>query len=158
MSDLPGVGKNLRNHFRLTLPYTVSNPNYNLLLRINELDMENETVKYHQNPHTGFLTKVNFGQALLVSDVAKAAGKHYWPDIQIGISQAASLDGSPLTILNTVRVNRAESKGTIEFDVNAYLNGKMKDEELAIIDHQALSVPSDVDVLIEGEDFHLFVC
>lgn len=148
---MKGVGKNLRNHGAVSLAYTVNNPNRTLLLTVQERDMENEIIKYQEIPRRGILTETNYAQGLFVSSRAKAAGEHHWPDIQVGFSQQPTIaEGSPLRISSSVKIGRMKSSGEIKLNVTAYLNGERNDLKIAEIDHQAFSVRSDVEVLIEG--------
>lgn len=151
MSDLKGVGKNLRDHGAVFLHFTVNNPNTTLLPRVDEKDMEEEFRKFHEIKRTGFMAENNAGQSFIVSSRAEADGERNWPDYQVAIVQEPAIDKhSPQTVILQAFLCRMKSSGEIGFNTTAYLNGDRNDLKLALIDSRIFSDPSDVQVLIEG--------
>lgn len=152
MSDLKGVGQNLRDHGAAIIRFTVNNPDTTLLQRLEEEDVEKEIMKYHEIKRRGFMTRMDVGpQAFIVSSRAKADAQSYWPDIQIVFVQTPVIGKGLLQTLSLhIVVNRMKSSGEIGFNTTAYLNGHRDDLKLALIDFRLFSEPSDAEVLIEG--------
>ncbi|KAG4075742.1 hypothetical protein HA402_003568 [Bradysia odoriphaga] len=157
LSDLKGVGKNLRDHGAVILRFTVNNPDTTLLHRLDEEDVQKEIMKYHEINRKGFLTRMDVGpQAFIVSSRAKADGEHHWPDLQIVFVQTPVVGKSlPQTTSLQIILNRMKSSGEIGFNTTAYLNGDRDDLRLALIDSRLFSDTSDADVLIEGIELGL---
>lgn len=141
---------NLRNHGSVVLKFKVNNPDTTIFPRVDEKDMEDEIMKYHESKRRGFLTETNKAQAFIVSKRAKADGEHNWPDINIVIQQVAIEKGSPQTITVTSKVGRMKSSGEIGLNTTAYLNGERDDLKLALLDYRLFSDASDTQVVIEG--------
>jgi choline dehydrogenase-like flavoprotein len=59
--DLPGVCQNLRDHAAVVLGFTATNPNRNVLPRINEVNVERELNRYQSNKKSGFFTRLDVG-------------------------------------------------------------------------------------------------
>lgn len=157
MSDLKGVGKNFRDHGAVILRFTVNNPDTTLLQRLNEEDVEQEIMKYHESKRRGFMTRMDVGpQAFIVSSRAKADSEPHWPDLQIVFVQQPVIGKDlPQTTSLQIILNRMKSSGEIGFNTTAYRNGDRDDLKLALIDFRLFSDPSDTEALIEGEESKL---
>lgn len=151
MSDLKGVGKNLRNHGYVFLNFKVNNPNTTLFPIVEENDLENEFMQYHENKRRGLLTETNKAQAFFVSSRAKADGESNWSDIHLAFNAPSRIGtASPQLIGILVKEGRMKSFGEIIFNTTAYLNGVRDDVKLALLDYRLFSDPSDTQVIIEG--------
>jgi hypothetical protein len=160
--DLPGLGKKLIDHAAITLgPFEVNASAVPLLPRIKgEKELQSMLQDYIKN-RKGFFANNREGasevaQAILTSKVAKSIpGEADWPDLFLSLLQiypkVAQGDELP-TIGMFIMNGRMRSQGSFRLNVSAYREGIEDDVKLSVIDYNLLSHPSDVEVLLEGND------
>lgn len=149
--ELPGVGQNLRNHPFVILRFTANNPDWTLLSRLQETDVEKELGTYHSHQSGGFYTLQQFSpQAFIVSSEAIANGECDWPDIQLLLQSHALIGEAERTLAVEIVVGRPTSVGEIGLNTSSFLEGERYDPNLALVDFRMLSEAHDVDVMIEG--------
>ena len=93
----------------------------------------------------------------MTSSRAIADGQTGWPDIQIDFIDGFTSNPvqDPHQVRLYVILGRPKSRGVMTLNATAYKLGVRDDEELALIDYNILSDPTDVEVLVEGI-LHLF--
>jgi hypothetical protein len=76
--------------------------------------------------------------------------KPTWPDIALSGMLTADRGGQKILTELLVYITRPKSKGTLGFNVKAYLAGEEANARLAQVDFNFLSVREDGEKLIEG--------
>ena len=115
--------------------------------------MTEESIKQYSKNGDGLLKYGPVGaQAFMTSSRAVADGEAGWPDVQIDLNDEFTVSQvkDPQQIHFYVVLGRPKSKGTIGLNATAYKMGVRRDEELALVDYNILSDPTDVKVLVEG--------
>ncbi|XP_035700550.1 oxygen-dependent choline dehydrogenase [Folsomia candida] len=150
------VGQNLADHVFLYLgPITFNSSAAPYLPRIREEDLE-DSLKAYLETGVGEFGELQEGpQVFYASRRAVSDGQGRWSDVQIVFDAACPMsmdDEVESQACFSYYLNRPKSRGRVSLNTSAYVAGVTDFVKLAEIDFNGFSDPSDMGVLVEGEN------
>jgi len=157
--NAPNVGQNMYDHiFFSTYPYTFNASGIPYLDRVSEEELESALQTFLETG-VGLFGDLQEGpQVLFASSRAASDGEGNWSDVAIMVDMSCP-NNVPMddevegTACFHFHLNRPKSKGSVSLNTTAYKEGETKFRNLAVIDFNGFSDPSDMDPLVEAIEF-----
>jgi len=113
---------------------------------------ENDFNTYFEKRGDGLLSEsVSRVQGFFVSNISKEKGESNWPDIRLLWNRGNVPQGGKVYDSVAIIMARTEARGSLKLNTKAYLQGKRKNEDLALINYPLFENEEDLLRVREGE-------